>query len=97
MHRAHSVFDELNVGMQIDFFVLQRAPQSLHEDIVNPASFTIHAEFDASFEHGFGEVPCGELGPLSSVDDLRLSESRQGLFQRFHAESRLQSVVESPG
>ena len=32
------------IGFEIDFLILQTAPQPLDEDIVRPAAFSIHAD-----------------------------------------------------
>src|SRR5690348_17560402 len=59
------------VGPQINVFVLQAAPQALHEDVVHAASFAVHADPDAGgFQHA-GEGRAGKLRTLVAVEDLR--------------------------
>lgn len=50
--------------LQIDVLVFQGTPQALDEDIVHPASASVHRNLDSSFEQHAGEVPAGELAAL---------------------------------
>ena len=46
--------------MQVDFFVLDRPPQSLSEDVVYGASATVHADLDLRVAQ--------EIGVLWAID-----------------------------
>jgi len=37
------------VGPEVDLLVLDRSPDSFHEDIVAPAAFSVHADGDVIF------------------------------------------------
>ena len=57
-------------GLEIDAFILQRAPQPLDEHIVHPAASTIHAEADLGVLQYGGEGEAGELAALVGVEDV---------------------------
>src|SRR3972149_7704203 len=59
------------VGVQVHLFVLHAPPESLDEDVVNPAAFAIHADLDIGVFEYFGKVLAGELAALVGVEDLR--------------------------
>src|SRR5260221_13846001 len=44
------------IGLEIDFFIFDRAPQSLDEDVVAPGPFAIHADGDCGVLQQVGEV-----------------------------------------
>jgi len=69
------------VRVQIDVLIFQAAPKSFDEDVVDPASFAVHADRDAmGLEH------TGELTALVTIEDFRLTVSRQRFFEGLNAE-----------
>ena len=59
--------------LQIDVLVFQGPPKALDEDIVHPASASVHRNLDSSFEPRTGEVHAGELAALVGVENFRLA------------------------
>jgi hypothetical protein len=80
------------VRMEVDLFVLQRAPKSLHENVVDAASLAVHADLDSATEQYARERLGGELRPLVGVEDLGLRKVPQGLFERLDTEPGVQRV-----
>ena len=75
--------------MEINAFVLQRAPQTFDEHIVHTAAATIYADPDlGSLQHG-GEV---EAGGLARIEDLQATETRQRYLQRHDVEPDIRRV-----
>ena len=52
------------IGFEIDFLVLQAAPLPLDEDIIRPAAFPIHADYDVGRFQCTGKLLTGELRAL---------------------------------
>ena len=52
------------VGPEIDFFVFDRAPEPLDEDVVTPGRLAVHADRDGVVEKQTGERGAGELAAL---------------------------------
>ena len=44
-----SRFVDRFIGPEVDLFVLDRSPDSFHEDIVAPAALAVHADLDPIF------------------------------------------------
>ena len=88
--------DSAGVGFQVHLFVLHRAPQPLHEDVVAVASLPIHADLHLVVLQRLGELPAGELAPLLGVEHLRPALP-QRILQSIDAEFSLQGVGQSPG
>ena len=41
------------INVQVDSFILQRAPEPFDEDVISETPFAVHADFDVpGFEHG---------------------------------------------
>jgi len=74
------------VAVQVDLFVLDRAPEPLDEDVVAPAAFAVHADLDLSAAQHVQEFQARELAALIGVEDLRAAVPRQRIFQRRDAE-----------
>ena len=68
------------VDLEIHAFVLDAAPQALHEHIVAPCSTSIHRQLAAPIEDGVRELVGGELAALIGVDDLRRAMAGEGLL-----------------
>ena len=78
---AHAV-----VGVQIDLLVFDALPQSLHEHVVPPAAFSVHADLDAVVLQQAGEVQAGELAALVGVEDFRSAVTVDRLLDRLDTE-----------
>ena len=65
-------FTGTRVVMQIDFFVLERTPQSLGEDIVDKTAAAVHADLSACCEDPLGKLGACELAALVGVEYPRL-------------------------
>ncbi len=59
-------------GLEIDALVLQRAPQSLDENVVHPASLAVHGDPHAGVLQDLREGQAGELAALIGVADRQL-------------------------
>src|SRR5690242_8914323 len=84
---ARTSLDEVTIGVQVDLFVFQRAPQPLDEDVVQAASFAVHADAYSGVTQNARERLGGELRPLVCVEDFGLVEAHQRFVQRFDAEA----------
>jgi hypothetical protein len=73
--------------MQVDRFVLERAPQPLDEDVVHAAAPSIHGDRDLRRFKNAGESEAGELAALIGVEDFRFAVVGQGFVQSFDAET----------
>ena len=79
-------------GVQIDAFVLHRPPEPLDEDIVHPASPSVHADLDLSCAQHTGEGVAGKLAALIGIKDLGLAETGQRILQSLDAKARVHGV-----
>lgn len=59
------------VGFQIDFFILDAAPQSFDKDIIHPPPFPVHADGNVVKFQDTGKILGSKLYPLVSVENLR--------------------------
>ena len=82
------------IGVQVNLFVFDRAPQPFDEDVVAPAAATVHAD-----AHLVGLQGCDEpgLGALVGVKDLRAAKAGQCLLQGIDAKVRCERIGEPPG
>jgi hypothetical protein len=79
----------------INQFVLERAPQSLDENVVESSTTTIHADRDAALLKWSEELGGGELRALIGVPDFWLAEAEGGV-ERSQAKAGFQGVGEFP-
>jgi len=68
------------IVIQINVFVLDTAPQSLDEDVIEHTPATIHADLDVMVLQLAGELVGGELHPLIGVEDFWLSDVKPDLL-----------------
>src|ERR1039458_970749 len=68
------------VRVEVDFFVLDGAPESFDEDVVAPAALPVHADRNALVLEQAGEGGAGKLRALIGVEDLRTPVLRDRLF-----------------
>src|SRR4051794_35311019 len=61
------------VGMQVDLFVLDRAPYPFDEHVVAPAAFAVHRDADAVAMEQPSELAARKLAALIGVEDLRFA------------------------
>jgi hypothetical protein len=74
---ADARLETVGIGLQVNLFVFQAAPQSLDKDIVQPASAAVHADPDPGGFQRVGERRAGELRALVGIEDLRPPISRK--------------------
>jgi hypothetical protein len=60
-------FRDAGVGPQVDFFVFDGSPEALHEDVVAPRPFAIHADLDLPARQDLDEVGQCELATLNAL------------------------------
>jgi hypothetical protein len=80
---AHAV-----VGVQIDFLIFDALPQTLHEHVIPPATFAVHADLDAVAFQQSREIEAGELAALVGVEDFRPAVAVERLLNRLRYRSR---------
>ena len=78
------------VGVQIDLFVFQGAPEPLDEDIVAPAALAVHAELNAVGLGHVGEVAAGKLRGLICVQDRGPAVALERLLEGRDAEGAVE-------
>ena len=69
MIQSMSVF----IVLQIDIFILDAAPQTLDENIVQGASTPVHTYANTMFLQHFGKLGAGKLRPLIGIENMRQS------------------------
>ena len=79
------------VSFQVHLLILHGAPQPLHEDVVEAASLSVHADLHPVFLQRLDELPAGELATPVGVKHLGLALP-QRLLQGIDAEVGLQGV-----
>lgn len=84
------------VGVQIDLLILERAPESLDEDVVPPAALAVHADADAVLQEEAGKRRAGKLGALICVEDLGPSMRGDGLLDGGDAERTVEGDRDPP-
>ena len=77
---AHAV-----VGVQIDFLIFDALPQPLHEHVIPPAAFAVHADLDAVDFQQSREIEA-ELAALIGVEEFRPAVAVERLLNRFDTE-----------
>ena len=83
-------FWNVRVGMEIDLLIFDRPPEALHDDVVSPGAFAVHADLHACVSEDLRELQAGELAALIGIEDLRPPETGKGFFNRLDAERRFQ-------
>jgi len=90
-------FPAISVGLEIDFFVLETAPEPLGEDVVDRPVFAIHAQLSAWLVQNRLDKSLGsKLGSLVSIDDLH-RELRPNPRQSLQAKTHFKGVGQLPG
>jgi len=87
---------DILVGMQVNLFVFDRAPQPFHEHVVAPTTAAVHTDRDLVFVEQTSEGIAGELRALVSVEDFRFAKAGDRLFDRFDTEVGGQRVRNPP-
>ena len=78
--------------MQVDFLVFHAFPEPFNKDVIDPATFAIHADLDAVALDQVDERRAGKLAALVGIEDLRLSMALNGVLDGFNAEVGRQAV-----
>ena len=94
--QARPDFFRGRVPPQINVFVFHRAPEALHEDVVQCPPATVHRERRSRSEHAPGEFQARELTALIGVEDLRATIF-EGPLQPFQTEGGVEGTGEFPG
>lgn len=81
--------------MQVNFFVLDGAPESFGEDIVSRTAAPIHADFDLFPLQAFQIFRAGKVTTLIAVPDFGLG-LEQGVVHGGEHEIHLQCLAEGP-
>ena len=89
-------FQDRPIIMKIDFLVLDRPPETFHEDIVKEPAATVHADPDFGFRQKSCKSLACELASLVRIKDLRLRDP-EGVLQRLDTKLLLQRDRKSPG
>ena len=83
-------------GVQVDVVVLDRAPESLDEHVVDGPAHPVHRDGDLGVTEHLDEGVGGELRSLIRVEDLGGAIEGERLLQGRHAEVGRHGVGESP-
>ena len=84
------------VVLEIDFFILDASPESLHEDVIPAPPSSIPTDTDAFLFESVCKIFTCELRALIAVEDIRLGVPERSLHGR-DAEEAVQGVGEFPG
>src|SRR6266545_8381415 len=76
------------VVVEIDLFVLERAPETFGQNVIQRPPFAIHADFHSDLLQSLGIERRSEARALIAVPDLKRS-STQGAFDALHHEGHL--------
>lgn len=75
-----SRFEWTVVGVQVDLFIFNASPKPLYKDVVDAATFAIHADLDLVCFKNFGEIVARKLAALVGVEYLRLTVFRDRIL-----------------
>ena len=84
-----------DIFMQINFFVLDGAPQSFCEDIFPGASPTIHADLNLGSEQTLKILWAGEVATLIAVPNVRHG-LQLSLIHRLEHEIQFECLAQAP-
>src|SRR6202167_3810566 len=85
------------VSLDVDFLVLQAAPQPLDENVVEVTAFAIHADADTAGRQHAGERGTGELHALIRVENFGRTMPIQRLLQGLDTEPGVHASRQTPG
>ena len=84
------------MGVPVDLFVFDRAPEAFGENVVDPAALAIHADPDARWLEPIREGHACEWaalnGALIGVEDLRLAVLVQSIFSSLQVERHIVGI-----
>jgi len=89
--------NQVNVVFEIDLFVLQAAPESFHDYIVQRPPLAVHADVYTGGQKGLEESRPSELRSLIGVEDLRIPVALASLFQCMDDELLIDGNGQLPG
>src|SRR6516165_4130624 len=84
------------VSSQVDLLVFDAFPQPLHEHVVPPGPFAVHADGNAVAGKQAGERRARELRTLVGIEDFRPAMTSQRILQGLDAEGRLHRDRQPP-
>ena len=90
-------FGDAGIGPQVNLLVFDGPPEPLHENIVPPRPFAIHADRDLVTSQQPREGQARELRPLIRVEDLGLAVFGQRLLDSLDAKACVERDRELPG
>ena len=80
------------VSKKVYLLILDAAPQSLDEDVVQASAFAVHRDPDAARFQDRRELRRSELAALIRVENLRATMAPQGFLKSLDAESDVHGV-----
>ena len=90
-------FDDGGVFKEVDVLIFYAAPESLDEDVVHPAAFAVHANFDPQILQTTGLLCRGELATLIRIEDLgNLAGVGQSFVESLQAQACFHGVGDGP-
>ena len=92
-----SSLEDVGVRPQIHLFVFDSTPKPLHEDIVPPGPFAVHADLYLPVGQHLDELDRRELAALIRVEDFGSAMPRECLLDGLDAEVGLQGDRHAPG
>ena len=84
------------VGVEINFFIFDTAPESFNKDVITPAAFSVHADLDVVIFQHVGKFQAGDLAALVGVEDFRPAITIDSPLYRLDAKFFSQRVRQSP-
>src|SRR5215470_13534543 len=84
------------IGIEVDFFVFEAAPQPLDKDVVHAAALAVHTDLDPMVFQSAGEVVTGELAALIGIKDLWPAIAGECFLKRFDAKIGAERVGQPP-
>ena len=88
---------DAGIGPQVNLLVFDGPPEPIHEQIVPPGPFAIHADRDLMTFEQVCEGQVREMRPLISVEDLGLAVFCQRFLGSLDAEGWVESDRDAPG
>lgn len=79
---AHFCFFHRFKIVKVDAFVLQGSPEPFNENIVPPASLSVHRNLNPVYLESINELKSRELAPLIRIEDFGRPISIKSLLQR---------------
>ena len=72
--KAMASFSRAVIIVQVNFFVLDRAPQPFGKNVIHGPTSAIHADLDVNIQEFLDILLAGKVAALVTIPDFRVSE-----------------------